>query len=225
MTKTTTDALRSLIRDVDFDAPVPPGADLSAGEAFVRSMRDKPLRDGTHLRAVAAARKIVEEAEAMVVESIRTALAAGDSWTMIGLALHTSKQNAHRKYAALVGESSPAASPDLAAEAMGGAITRVVNDLHSFIGLHNLSSLGEEVNMTNDNSRHVVPAKDGGWDVVKPGSDRASSHHEKQSDAIDRGRNIIRNAGGGELNIHGRDGEIRAKDTIPHGNDPRSTKG
>lgn len=223
MTETTTDALRSLIREVDFDAPVPRNADLSAGENFVRSMRDKPLRDGTHLRAVAAARKIVEEAEAMLVESIRTALAAGDSWTMVGLALHTSKQNAHRKYASLVGEVSPAAIPDV--DAMGGAIARVVTDLHRLIGLQNPASQGEEVNMTSDNSRHVVPAKDGGWDVVKPGSDRASSHHEKQSDAIDRGRDIIRSAGGGELSIHGRDGQIRAKDTIPHGKDPRSTKG
>ncbi len=83
----------------------------------------------------------------------------------------------------------------------------------------------EEVNMGNNNDRHVVPGKDGGWDMVKPGSDRASSHHDKQSDAIDRGREIIRNAGGGELNIHGRDGQVRAKDTIPKGNDPRSSKG
>jgi ABC-type branched-subunit amino acid transport system ATPase component len=33
------------------------------------------------------------------------------------------------------------------------------------------------------------------------------------------------NAGGGELNIHGRDGQIRAKDTIAPGNDPRNIRG
>lgn len=79
--------------------------------------------------------------------------------------------------------------------------------------------------MSNDNARHVVPNPDGGWDVKAPGAQRASSHHDTQSDAIDRGREIIGNAGGGELNIHGRDGAIRAKDTIPKGNDPRSSKG
>lgn len=36
--------------------------------------------------------------------------------------------------------------------------------------------------------RHVTPNPDGGWDVVKPGSDRASTHHDRQSDAIDRAR-------------------------------------
>jgi len=77
----------------------------------------------------------------------------------------------------------------------------------------------------NDNPRHVVPNENGGWDVKAPGAQRASSHHDTQKGAIDRGREIIRNAGGGELNIHGTDGAIRAKDTIPKGNDPRGSKG
>lgn len=79
--------------------------------------------------------------------------------------------------------------------------------------------------MANDNSRHVVPGKNGGWDVVKLGSNRSSSHHDRHADAIDRGRDIVRNAGGGELNIHRRNGEIRAKDTIAPGNDRRNVKG
>ena len=79
--------------------------------------------------------------------------------------------------------------------------------------------------MSNDNSRHVVPNPNGGWDVKAPGADRASAHADTQADAINRGREIIGNAGGGELNIHGKDGAIRAKDTIPKGNDPRSSKG
>ena len=79
--------------------------------------------------------------------------------------------------------------------------------------------------MNNDNSRHVVPNPKGGWDVKAPGSNRASAHTDTQADAINRGREIINNAGGGELNIHGRDGAIRAKDTIPKGNDPRGTQG
>ncbi|MFC4223016.1 DUF2188 domain-containing protein [Lysinibacter cavernae] len=79
--------------------------------------------------------------------------------------------------------------------------------------------------MTDDNSRHVVPNPDGGWDVKKPGAQRASGHHSTQADAVDQARQIIRNAGGGELNIHGVNGAIRAKDTISPGNDPRRSKG
>lgn len=79
--------------------------------------------------------------------------------------------------------------------------------------------------MSNDNARHVVPNEDGGWDVKAPGASRASAHLDTQAQAIDRAREIIGNAGGGEMNIHGRDGAIRAKDTIPKGNDPRSSKG
>lgn len=68
--------------------------------------------------------------------------------------------------------------------------------------------------------RHVVPNDKGGWDVKRPGGGRASSHHDTQADAIDRGREIVHNAGGGELRIHGRDGKIRDSDTIQPGHDP-----
>ena len=69
-------------------------------------------------------------------------------------------------------------------------------------------------------NRHVVPNPDGGWDVVKPDAERASSHHATQQQAIERGREIVNNLGGGELRIHGRNGQIRDSDTIPPGNDP-----
>jgi hypothetical protein len=81
--------------------------------------------------------------------------------------------------------------------------------------------------VSKSNSRDVVPNPDGGWDVVKPGGQRASSHHDTQADAVDRGREIVHNLGGGELRIHGRDGRIRDSDTIAPGNDPnppRDTK-
>jgi uncharacterized protein YdaT len=74
--------------------------------------------------------------------------------------------------------------------------------------------------MPNSNNRHVVQNPDGGWDVRAPGADRASAHHETQSEAIDRARQIVHNAGGGEVVIHGRDGRIRDTDTIAPGNDP-----
>lgn len=74
--------------------------------------------------------------------------------------------------------------------------------------------------------RHVVPNPDrGGWDVKADGAERSSGHFPTQQEAIDRGREILQRAGGGELTIHNREGEIRAKDTIHPGNDPRDVKG
>ena len=73
--------------------------------------------------------------------------------------------------------------------------------------------------------RDVTPSRKGGWDVRAPDSSRASSHHGTQQEAIDAGRRILKNQGGGELRIKGRDGRVREQDTIPHGNDPRRSKG
>jgi hypothetical protein len=76
-----------------------------------------------------------------------------------------------------------------------------------------------------DSDRHVVPNPNGGWDVEAPGAGRSSSHHDTQADAIQRAREIIHNAGGGELVTHGTDGRIRKQDTIPPGRDPYPPKG
>ena len=70
------------------------------------------------------------------------------------------------------------------------------------------------------NDRHVVPNPDGGWDVRAPGAQRSSAHEDTQAEAISRAREIVHNAGGGEVRIHGRNGQIRDSDTIPPGNDP-----
>jgi predicted RNase H-like HicB family nuclease len=71
----------------------------------------------------------------------------------------------------------------------------------------------QELTMS-DNDRHVVPHADGGWDVKAPHAERASSHHDTQAEAIVRAREIIENAGGGELVTHGMDGRIRESDTV-----------
>lgn len=193
-------------------------------EDFIGSIDPATMRDARNLRAVSAARIAVEQSELLLIESVRAARVAGDSWTMIGVALHTSKQNAHRKFAPLIGESTSATAPMHERSALQDSLVKAIESLNLLFTLAD-SSEGEEVNMPNNNDRHVVPGKDGGWDVVKEGSTRPSSHHNTQADAISRGREIVANAGGGELNIHGRNGQIRAKDTIPHGNDPRSSKG
>jgi hypothetical protein len=77
------------------------------------------------------------------------------------------------------------------------------------------------------NRRNVAPRADGGWQVTKAGSQRASAVTETQAEGISAARRILRNSGGGELTIHGRNGRIRDSDTVSPGNDPnppRDTK-
>lgn len=68
--------------------------------------------------------------------------------------------------------------------------------------------------------RHIVPNPKGGWDVKKPSAGRASSHHDSQAGAERRARQIVSNAGGGEVVTHRPDGRIRDSDTVPPGLDP-----
>ena len=74
--------------------------------------------------------------------------------------------------------------------------------------------------MTRKSDRHVVPSRLGGWDVVAPGGQRASSHQHTKRAAVDRARKIVRNEGGGEVVIHERQGLIRDSDTVAQGRDP-----
>ena len=71
-------------------------------------------------------------------------------------------------------------------------------------------------------THHVVPNSNGGWDVKKGGSEKASNHFDKKSDAVDKGREISRNQGS-EFYIHGKDGKIQSKDS--HGNDSNPPQG
>jgi len=66
---------------------------------------------------------------------------------------------------------------------------------------------------------------DGDWEVRRPGANRASAVTSTQADGIKRAREILGNDGGGEMQVRGRNGTIRAQDTIPKGNDPRRSKG
>lgn len=67
-------------------------------DAFIDSIDPSNMREGTHLREVAAARQAVADSQERLKRAVQSARAAGDSWTMIGVALRTSKQNAHRKF-------------------------------------------------------------------------------------------------------------------------------
>ena len=74
--------------------------------------------------------------------------------------------------------------------------------------------------MTKNNDRIVYRRNDGNWVNKKIVSDRPSSIHNTQKDAINSAHGMISNQGGGELTVKGLDGKIRSKDTIAPGNDP-----
>ena len=70
-------------------------------------------------------------------------------------------------------------------------------------------------------NQHVVRHSDG-WAVRGSGSQRATSVHSTQRDAIDAGRRIAQTQKT-ELFVHGRDGKIRER--YSYGIDPFPPKG
>lgn len=75
--------------------------------------------------------------------------------------------------------------------------------------------------MSGTNKRVVQQRPDGKHEVRAPGAARASAVTRTQAEGVDRAREILKNNGGGELQVRGRDGTIREQDTIAPGNDPR----
>lgn len=71
------------------------------------------------------------------------------------------------------------------------------------------------------NDQHVVP-HDRGWAVKGEGNSRASSVHDTQAQAIEAARQTAINQKT-EVLIHGRNGQIRARDSF--GSDPFPPKG
>ena len=69
---------------------------------------------------------------------------------------------------------------------------------------------------------HVVPNPKGGWNVKQGGAKRASSHHNRKSDAVNSARPLSRRQKS-ELIIHNRDGRFGRADS--HGGDPHPPKG
>ncbi len=66
-------------------------------------------------------------------------------------------------------------------------------------------------------NEHVTPRSDGKWQVKGENNQRATVVTGTQKDAISKARNIARNQQS-ELLIHGRNGQIRSRDS--YGNDP-----
>ncbi len=67
----------------------------------------------------------------------------------------------------------------------------------------------------------ISPHEDGGWQVKRQGAKRASSKHDRKSDADSAARPMARRDKV-ELVIKGKDGRIQDKDSF--GNDPHPPK-
>lgn len=74
--------------------------------------------------------------------------------------------------------------------------------------------------MSKNRDRIIFRRDDGKWVNKRNDANRASSAHETQAEATSSARDMLKNQGGGELTIKGRDGQIRSKDTIAPGHDP-----
>jgi uncharacterized protein DUF2188 len=74
------------------------------------------------------------------------------------------------------------------------------------------------------NGRTVSKRPDGTWANKRDGASRSASNHRTQKEAETAARQMLHNAGGGELKVKGVDGKIRSKDTIVPGNDPNPPK-
>jgi len=70
---------------------------------------------------------------------------------------------------------------------------------------------------------HITKNSGGGWDVKKEGGQRSSGHFDIKTEAVDKGRDLAKSSGHGQLKIHGQNGKIQTEHT--YGNDPYPPKG
>ena len=71
-------------------------------------------------------------------------------------------------------------------------------------------------------NQHVVPDGNGGWNVKGAGNSKATANFNTQAEAINRATQIAQNQNS-ELFIHGRNGQIRERNS--YGNDSFPPKG
>ena len=57
-----------------------------------------PARDAAHFRRILAAREDLADAERELRDAVRDAREAGDSWSIIGAALDTTRQAAQQRF-------------------------------------------------------------------------------------------------------------------------------
>ena len=63
-----------------------------------------------------------------------------------------------------------------------------------------------------DGRIRVVPKDDGGWGLVIPG--HSDVEHRTQADALAEAKAVAKDAGGGEIIVHGLDGQPRTTVTV-----------
>ena len=78
--------------------------------------------------------------------------------------------------------------------------------------------------MSKKQDRIVYRRSDGKWANKRNSADKPFSLHGTQKQAEEEDKKNLRNQGGGELTIKGRNGKFRSKDTIAPGNDPNPPK-
>lgn len=67
-------------------------------ETGLDAVAPESLRDASHFRRIIEARKGLDAAEQELRDAVAAARAAGDSWTVIGAALGTTKQAASQRF-------------------------------------------------------------------------------------------------------------------------------
>lgn len=61
-------------------------------------VRTHPARDAASFRRIIAARRALADAEQELRDAVKGAREAGDSWTVIGAALDTTRQAAYQRF-------------------------------------------------------------------------------------------------------------------------------
>jgi len=67
-------------------------------ETGLDSVAPETLRDARHFRRIISAKNDLEAADSQLRDAVAAARSAGDSWTVIGAALGTSKQAAFQRF-------------------------------------------------------------------------------------------------------------------------------
>ena len=68
-------------------------------------------------------------------------------------------------------------------------------------------------------SHHVVPTPNGGWNVKKGGSIKASRHFDNKQDAVQYGKQVSISQKS-DLVVHKKDGTIQSKDSSGRKSNP-----
>ena len=81
----------------------------------------------------------------------------------------------------------------------------------------------KEVAMAERKKVWVSPDGHGGWNAKTQGAQRAVGNYEDKADALDKAKEVAKNASLGQVIVQGRNGKIQTEYT--YGKDPRNIPG